>query len=101
MEFYSQPGQSAKQYVRVHKDGNQEEPATFAVTLDEKELYTDKENQSATVGKLSAAGHEPRNAHDHRSDDIATPEAQVTQVLHVLPAQQVNNQQVRATTTPW
>ena len=92
MEFYLQLGQPAKQYVRIHKDGNQEDPATFAVTLDDKGLYSDKDDQPATVANLSAVNQEQQNVPDQRSDDIAALQAQITQVLKILSEQQVNQQ---------
>lgn len=98
MEFYLQLGQPAKQYVRIHKDGNQEDPATFAVILDDKGLYSDKD-EPATVANLSAVNQEPQNVPDQRSGDIATLQAQMTQVLQILSEQQVK-QQVQAD-HPW
>ena len=88
--------QPAKQYVRVHKDGNQEDPVTFAVILDDKGLFSpDKDDEPAIVANLSAVNQEPQNVRDQRSDDIANLQAPMTQVLVILSDQQVN-QQVQA-----
>ena len=73
MEFYLQLGSSAKQYARVHTDGTHEDPATFAVTLDNKGLYLD--DQAVTVAQLLQAtcGSEPQSIPDTKNADIATP----------------------------
>ena len=78
MEFYLQLGSSAKQFVRVHTDGTQEDPATFAVTLDNKGLYVDDPAVSVAQVSLETCGAEPHTVPDKRKDDIAALQAQMT-----------------------
>ena len=72
MEFYLQLGSSAKQFVRVHTDGTQEDSATCAVTLDNKGLYVDDPAVSVAQVSLETCGSEPHTVPDTRKDDIAT-----------------------------
>ena len=96
MEFYLQLGPPAKQFVRVHTDGAQEDPATFAVTLDNKGLYVDDPAVSVAQVSLETHGSAPPTAPDTRKDDIATLQAQMNQVLNILSEKQGTSQHVNA-----
>ena len=96
MEFYLQLGSSAKQFVRVHTDGTQEDPATFAVTLDNKGLYDDDSAVSVAQVSLETCGAEAHTVPDTRKDDIAALQAQMTQVLNILSEPQGTSQHVNA-----
>ena len=74
--------------------------ATCAVTLDNKGLYVDDPAVSVAQVSLETCGSEPHTVPDTRKDDIATLQAQMTQVLNILPEQQGTSQHVNAVHGP-
>ena len=78
MKFYLQLGSSAKQFVRVHTDGTKEDPATFAIILDNKGLYVDDPAVSVSQVSLETSGSDPHTLPDTRKDAIAALQAQMT-----------------------
>ena len=59
-------------------DGTQEDPATFAITLDNKGLYLDDPQLPLPKFPRPHVGLEPQNVPDKRNDDIAILQAQLT-----------------------
>ena len=94
MEFYLQLGSAAKQFVCVHTDGTQDDPATFVVSLDNKGLYVDDSAFSIAQVLLETCGSQPHTVPDTRKDDIVALQAQTTQVLNILSEQQGTSQHV-------
>ena len=79
------------EYERVHTDGNQEDSATFAVTLDDKRLYCDNDDEPAIApNQLITKNH--RKALTKKPNDIAGYQAQLAHVLKILSKQQVSQQ---------